>query len=146
MTPDTVTTQHRDPRVALKSHPTPNDHVDGAWWPQSTDLGEQLPALLRVLQPQMKPVVRVAFHIGDWIQPLSRMRFDNNLVRLDGYRYSPSGTIKLRGSADKDLLRLLVIPPDTSPAKAAIAIEAASREGNTMTASALLELCGRRAE
>jgi len=146
MTPDTTATQRRDDRIALKSHPALNDHVDGAWWPRSTDLSEELPALLRVLGSQMKPVVRVVFHIDDWVQPLSRMQFDDNLIRLDGYRYSPSGAIKLRGIADKDVLRLLVIPPDTSPAKAAMAIEAASQEGSTVTVSALLELCGHPGE
>ncbi|WAC55545.1 DUF5994 family protein [Gordonia sp. SL306] len=131
-----------DARVSFKAQVTRNDHVDGAWWPQSDDLHAELITLLHSVEARVNPVARVVFHMGDWSQPpVSRTVIDDHMVRFDGYHDWPTGAVKLRGPGDRDALTLMVIPPGTDADAAALVTTAAADPANTMTIGELLEQC-----
>src|SRR5690242_8738126 len=46
-------------RVFLEPTLTRDGTLDGAWWPHSTDLQRELPALIRILQDRLGPILRV---------------------------------------------------------------------------------------
>ncbi|MFW0791904.1 DUF5994 family protein [Gordonia sp. CPCC 205333] len=129
-----------EPRVALKAHATTNDHIDGAWWPHSSQLESEIRDLIETVSERINPVVRVVFHENDWVHSLSRIQVDNHLIRLDGYRYWPSGVVKLRGTNDKQALTIMVIPPNTSTPAAATILAAASNRRDNSTVGELMEL------
>ncbi|MFZ3558462.1 DUF5994 family protein [Streptomyces sp. BH055] len=49
-------------RVALES-PAGQGLLDGAWWPRSRDLADQLPGLVGVLDPLWGRITRVAVNL-----------------------------------------------------------------------------------
>lgn len=85
--------------------------VDGAWWPRSGDLGDELPDLVSVLSRLIGPVRRVVYDPASWTSAPSRIIHRNDAVAVDSYRLVASDTIYLVGSHSRDAL-LYVIPPD----------------------------------
>ncbi|MFW0790184.1 DUF5994 family protein [Gordonia sp. CPCC 205333] len=130
-------------RVVLKSHATANN-IDGAWWPHSSQLESEIRDLIETVSERINPVVCVVFHENDWVHSLSRIQVDNHLIWLDGYRYWPSGVVKLRGINDKQGLTIMVIPPDTSAPAAATILAAASSVRDNSTVGELTELASVR--
>ncbi|WP_193048058.1 DUF5994 family protein [Mycolicibacterium baixiangningiae] len=85
--------------------------VDGAWWPRSGDLGEELPDLVAVLSRLIGPVRRVVYDPASWKSAPSRIIHRNHAVAVDAYRLVAHDTIYLVGSHSRDAL-LYVIPSD----------------------------------
>jgi hypothetical protein len=124
-------------RLELKPEsPTPTGQVDGGWWPRSTDLGDELPALLEVLAGRQGRIERVSYPLADWAVPARRITVDGTAVRLSGYNSQPVGTLDVFSAAGRTTL--LVLSPDTAPDVAQRALSAAGRGGDTTTVTALL--------
>ncbi|WP_299575325.1 DUF5994 family protein [uncultured Williamsia sp.] len=141
----TVSVERETGRVALKGRPTPSDQVDGAWWPFSRDLPEEVDLLLPALGDRVVAVGRVVFHAGDWDSPRGRMQHAGSVIRLDGYRFWPSHLVKIRAVADTDALTLMVIPPETAADTAATILEQCSADGSVVTVDDMTALLQRSA-
>jgi len=124
-------------RVALKPSAPPTGYVDGAWWPRSRDLSNELPAILAVLAARLGPIERVSYHLGDWRDPVPRkiVIFGSN-VHLAGYRTQRADTIDVLARTRR--VTLLVIPPQASPETAQHALTTAAQDGNTASIGLLL--------
>jgi uncharacterized protein DUF5994 len=81
----TVSLEER-PRLRMKPDTPPSGVVDGAWWPRSRDLADQLPALLIELWDRLGGVERVSYNLTAWPGAPRRISVDGRLVRLGGYR------------------------------------------------------------
>ena len=126
-----------EPRLRLKPASPATGHVDGAWWPRTGDLAAGLPALLAALTTRLGRIDRVTYHLGDWPDPPRRVTFDHSVVRLEGFRSQPSGSLTVIGW-NRQRTTLLVVPPATSPDVAQHALTTAADPGNTDDSAQLL--------
>jgi Family of unknown function (DUF5994) len=102
------------PRLRLKPKAPTTGYVDGAWWPHSDDLANELPDLLAVLSVRLGGADRVLYKLTEWPKPPARLLTGGRAVRLDGYRRQPSNTLEVLGTGRNRIL-LLVVPPHTDP-------------------------------
>jgi len=117
-------------RLRLKADTTtPTGEVDGGWWPRSADLAAELPDLFSALVPQIGPVERVSYHLGDWNPAPRKIRFDGAVVRLGGYHWQRAATLDVL--TGRRTLTLRVVPPDTAPDAAQDALTAAAEAEDT---------------
>ena len=119
-TTDTVrrpTPPEHTPRLRLKPKAPHTGYVDGAWWPHSDDLVNELPDLLAVLGVRLGTVDRVLYKVADWATAPAELVTDDGAVRLDGYRLQPPNTIEVLGRGGNRAV-LLVVPPHTGPDRA----------------------------
>ncbi|WP_330231572.1 DUF5994 family protein [Nocardia sp. NBC_00508] len=110
-------TPTRTPRLLLSRPGTHPDHVDGGWWPWTSNLTAELHDLISVLTPRLGPTARISF---DWnAVSLTQRRIDNyDGIALHGPDTGqPAGVMHLIGTNGAQMT-LLVIPADTPPALA----------------------------
>jgi hypothetical protein len=127
-----------DLRLVLIDPPAPRTTLDGAWWPRTRDLGDELPALVQELHRRGIRVTRVAYHPGTWEAAPRRLPADGRTIRLGWFRSIDPQLLDLTGDPQRGRLDLLVIPPDTTAAVAGRAFASASDRANRLTPTALL--------
>ena len=114
-------------RVSLKPGGVPSGQVDGAWWPRSSDLPAELPALSTELRDRCN-VERISYNLGSWPKAPRRLLIEHHTVRLSGYRTNSVHTIELR-TGRGEATTLLMIPVDSSPEFAEAAMLTAAQPG-----------------
>lgn len=100
--------------------------VDGGWWPRSRDAGVELPALVAALDAWLGTVTRrVSIHVNSWDNIPRRLRVGGRIVRVSWFRsMDPHG---LSVATDRgDPIELLVVPADTAPESAGMAMSLAA--------------------
>jgi hypothetical protein len=125
------------PRLRLKAKAPTTGHVDGAWWPHSVDLVNELPDLLAVLSVRLGAVDRVLYNLAEWAKAPARLLTGGRAVRLDGYRIQPAHTIEVLGMGREKIL-LLVVPPDTDAEHAHEALMTAAATDDVSSVDDLL--------
>jgi ribosomal protein S18 acetylase RimI-like enzyme len=126
-------------RVHLEPTLTRDGTLDGAWWPRSVDLRRELPILIRALEAELGPILRVRVDLSAWGDVPAHLVIDGRFVRVSGFS-GPSDTIRIiRGNQDGFML--LVIPPHTTGPTATAAMSTAARTGNTLSATEILTRC-----
>ncbi|GGV91427.1 hypothetical protein GCM10015535_49700 [Streptomyces gelaticus] len=110
--------------------------LDGAWWPRSRDIATELPALIRALTAHLGPVTRVGLDADAWEEVPTRVIVDDRVVRLDSFPVGDDTVLITRG--DNDHFALLVVPPDTTPDAARVAMARAVDVGNVTQAAEIL--------
>lgn len=131
------TTPARTPRLRLKAKAPQSGFVDGAWWPRTDDLSEELPDLLAVLSVRLGPIERVLFNLNEWRKAAARVPIDGRSARLDGYRNQPGHTVEIIGS-NRSRIVLLLVPPNTDPDLAHSTMMAAAAAEDSSTVERLL--------
>ncbi len=126
-----------DLRLELKPEGSTTGFVDGAWWPYSTELANEIPALLEAITPRLGSIERVSYNLAGWATANRRVDAGGIRVRLDGFRTRPSDTIDISGVNDHRIT-LLVVPPSTDLAEAQDIMRRACTPGNCDTTEALL--------
>jgi hypothetical protein len=121
----------------MKPEAPPSGVVDGAWWPRSDDLAEQLPALLTELWDRLGGVERVSYNLAAWPGAPRRISLSGHVVRLGGFRTQNPLSVDLVGAAGR-LVTLLVVPVGTSPDAAEAALAAGSDPGGGGTIRSML--------
>jgi hypothetical protein len=109
-------------RLSLKPSSSARGAVDGAWWPRSTDPAIELAALIEALGAQRTPVRGIALNRAGWDSAPRRIRLaSGRKVAVDWF---PTGDVRMIRIIDTDYQRidLLVIPVDTTPAIAELAV------------------------
>ena len=143
-TPRTAGTPHPRPgdadpvRLALIDPPGQRTTLDGAWWPRTLSLSDELPGLVRELHRRGIRVTRVAYHPDAWETAPRRMAADGRTIRLGWFRNIDPQLLDLTGDTTRGRLDLLVVPPDTAAAAARQAFTAASDRANRRTPTAVL--------
>lgn len=102
-----------DSGVALRDVGDRNPRYDGAWWPRSRDLTDELARLLAALDVAGRGVTRVSFATRAWDPAPRRMTFRHRMVRLTGFTWIDDRLVTLSGSAGQDRLSLMVVPSAT---------------------------------
>ncbi|MCX4576471.1 DUF5994 family protein [Streptomyces sp. NBC_01571] len=136
-------------RLALKTVSTPRGPLDGAWWPRSRDLPDELSALADVLDPLFGRITRVAVNPTYWPVIPSRVPVNGHGVRIGWFTTELDPHKILLMSHTTGSWNLLVVPPETGAPAAARLMAAASdssglpttandASGLSMTASALM--------
>ncbi|ADG97641.1 conserved hypothetical protein [Segniliparus rotundus DSM 44985] len=126
-------------RLRLKPKAEPTGHVDGAWWPRSRDLAEELPELLRVLGVRLGHVHRVIYRAREWAIAPAQALIAGKRVLLDKSYYQPPGTIRLEGERGRRHT-LFVVPPWGVPHLAHDAMMTAAAPNDKTTVADLLEI------
>ncbi|MET7764363.1 DUF5994 family protein [Streptomyces sp. NPDC005393] len=105
--------------------------IDGAWWPHSRDLTDELPILLASLNHRWGRITRVTVHTEMWPACPRRMPFTDRVVHInrsgaDGSRHKICLLSYGVGRCD-----LLVVAPDTPPAEARRLMAGAARHSDS---------------
>ncbi|WP_078313128.1 MULTISPECIES: DUF5994 family protein [unclassified Mycobacterium] len=124
-------------RLRLKPDGDGSGYVDGAWWPHSRDLTQDLPTLLDAAGPRLGAVKRVIYRIQEWDAAPKQLRYGDRMVSLDGYRTQRADTIYI-SDLDRRQLVLLVVPPMTDPHLAHDVMTNAAVPGSTAAPAVLL--------
>ena len=126
-----------DLRLDLKPVGSTTGFVDGAWWPYSTELAAEIPALLEAITGRLGSIERVSYNLAGWATASRRVDAGGIRVRLDGFRTRPSDTIDVSGVSDHRVT-LLVIPPTTDQSAARDIMRRVSTPGNCESTDSLL--------
>ncbi|WP_181779959.1 DUF5994 family protein [Pseudonocardia pini] len=126
-----------EPRLSVSSAGSVlSGQVDGAWWPHSRDLAVELGALLPLMVERLGPVERVSYKLEEWDPVARKVDIDGVRMRLAGFHSTTPHTVEV--VAEQHRVTLLVIPPDTTPALAASALETAGTDGDATSIADLL--------
>jgi hypothetical protein len=110
-----------DPRVVFTAFPHADGALDGGWWPHTTHLADELPALLDMVQARFGEVGRVSLSASIWDATPPEITTGDRIVAVAWFRALDAHTIRLLG-AGFGHLNLLVISPDTIADNAAAAL------------------------
>ncbi|MFG2793753.1 DUF5994 family protein [Streptomyces sp. NPDC048419] len=127
------------PGTALVRLETTHDRegvFDGAWWPRSRAVADEMPRLISALTKHLGPITRVGVDSAAWDGLPPRLVVDGRVVRIDGSSTGDDTVLITRG--DHDLFSLLVVPPDTPPHAARAAMTQAVRADNLKGAARIL--------
>src|SRR5271169_5300946 len=125
------------PRLRLKPKAPPTGYVDGAWWPRSDDLLEELPDLLAVLSVRLGAITRVMYNPAGWATAAPRLLTGGRAVQLEAHGLQPVSTLEVLGVNRKTAM-LLVVPPHTDPDHAHETMMTAAAPDNASTIDDLL--------
>jgi hypothetical protein len=125
-------------RLALIDPPAQRTTLDGAWWPRTRSLSDELPGLVKELHRRGIRVTRAAYNPDGWDPAPRRLQADSRVIRLGWFRSIDPQLLDLIGDSKRGRLDLLVVPPDTAAAAAQQAFTAATDHANRRTPTALL--------
>jgi Family of unknown function (DUF5994) len=123
-------------RLRLKPAHRPCGFVQGAWWPRSTELGNELPALLAALSLRVGSIDSVLYHESDWSPAPLRIKHQGHEVIVSAHQQGPN-VISLSGPLF-GRLDLLVVPPYTEPTYAYTVVTTAASVNDASTPDQLL--------
>lgn len=128
--------------LALRLHAAPSRDglFDGAWWPHSRNIHDELPGLVAVLTEHLGYIDRVGLDADAWDGLGEPLFVDGRLVHVDWFPVGDDTVIITRG--DMDHFSLLAIPPEASIDEAHAAMTMATHIGNTETGQQILVATG----
>ena len=125
-------------RLAVKPVGTPNGLLDGAWWPHTGDLQQELPPLLSALERSWGRISRITADPLHWQPLLGRVRIAGHAVTVGWFRPGQDPHKLLLLASNVGRWDLLVVPPRTGEAAAARLMAAATDPSGTLSAGALI--------
>jgi Family of unknown function (DUF5994) len=84
-------------RLALIDPPAERTTLDGAWWPRTGSLSDELPGLVQELHRRGIRVTRVAYNPDAWGAAPRRMAADGRTIRLGWFRSIDPQLLNLTG-------------------------------------------------
>jgi hypothetical protein len=100
-------------RLQLKPYRSASEHIDGAWWPRSQQLVDELPDLVASVSDRLGQVVMVGYRRKGWDEAPPLAEIEGHTIELLGFTSDEPGSVILIGE-DGRHLSLHVIRPDTS--------------------------------
>lgn len=140
----TTPSHSRGLRLRLKTAQS-RGFVQGAWWPRSTHLTDELPALLTALSRRLGRIDRIIYDENSWAPAPSCIDHAGNTVDLRHSNDQSNNTLAITGEKFGQLA-LLVVPPYTDPVFAYATIMTAASPLDVSTADELLAIGAREAE
>lgn len=128
-----VVEMQRETRVTLTPKRPASEHFDGAWWPRSRHIVEELPGLVASVTDRLGQVVLVGYRRNGWDETPALVDIGGGTVELLGFTSDEPASVILIG-ADGHHLTLHVVRPDTSEEVARHAMEEAQRSADAGTA------------
>lgn len=119
--------------------------VQGAWWPRSPHLTDELPALLTALSRRLGHIDRIVYDENGWAPAPSCIDHAGNTVALRSSSDHSNNTLAITGEKFGRLV-LLVVPPYTDPVFAYATMMTAASPRDVSTADELLAIGAREAE
>lgn len=98
-------------RLQLKPYRSISEHIDGAWWPRTTNLVDELPDLLTSVSERLGPVVMVGYGRNGWEETPPLAEIGGHTIELLAFTSDEPASVVLIG-ADGHHLTLRVIHPD----------------------------------
>jgi hypothetical protein len=120
-------------RLRVAPNRLPSEHIDGAWWPRSTQLPAELPALLSSLSDRLGQVVGVGYRRDGWTDTPSQVDIAGHPIQLLGFTSDEPASVIVIGN-DGHHLTLRVIAPETNDQAAREALAAIPERRNDGTA------------
>ncbi|OCB41280.1 hypothetical protein A5675_10655 [Mycobacterium malmoense] len=111
-------------RLQLKPYRSVSEHIDGAWWPRTTNLVDELPGLLASVSERLGPVVMVGYRRNGWQETPPLAQVGDHTVELLAFTSDEPASVILIGE-DGHHLTLHVIRPDAGEEAARQALERA---------------------
>ncbi len=111
-------------RLQLKPYRSASEHIDGAWWPLSTDLVAELPDLVTSLSERLGQVVMVGYRRNGWEETPPLTDIAGHTIGLLGFTSDEPASVILIGE-DGRHVTLHVIRPDASEGVAGQTLAAA---------------------
>jgi hypothetical protein len=127
----------RELRLTVKPSPAAVGHIDGGWWPWSTDPAVEFPALILAVSSWIGPAQRVAYYPDTWAPAGRTMIVEGRAVRVEPSNVMRPHTVFLTGPNRKQI-RLLVVPPATPGGVARAVLRSASRSDTVATVAEIL--------
>jgi hypothetical protein len=115
--------EHQD-RLQLKPYRSASEHIDGAWWPRSTHLVDELPDLAASLSDRLGRVVMVGYRHNGWDETPPLAEIAGQTIEFLGFSSDEPASVILIGE-DGRHITLHVIRPDTVGEVARQALEEA---------------------
>ncbi|WP_102418638.1 MULTISPECIES: DUF5994 family protein [unclassified Mycobacterium] len=115
---------HMENRLQLKPYRSVSEHIDGAWWPRTTNLVDELPGLLASVAERLGPVVMVGYRRNGWQETPPLAEIGGQTVELLAFTSDEPASVILIGE-DGHHLTLHVIRPDAGEEVARQALEQA---------------------
>ncbi len=103
----------REDRLQLKPYRSASEHIDGAWWPQSSNLVDELPDLVTSLSDRLGRVVMVGYRRNGWQETPPLVEIAGQTIELLGFTSDEPASVILIGE-DGRHITLHVIRPDAS--------------------------------
>ena len=126
------------PTLRLQLSPTPGrGPLDGAWWPRSRALEDQLADLVDHFPAEAGRVSRALFSRPDWLTRPRKIKVARGTLKTGSFPSDDTHLMLLMLSTGREL-RLLVIPPDTPRDEARELMAHAASPSNRRSGSALL--------
>ena len=120
-------------RLRLTGSRARAEHIDGAWWPGSKRLADELPELLAAVHDRLGPVVMVGYRRDGWTTTPPQVQVGGGrTVELLGFTSDEPPTVILIGE-DGHHLTLHVVNPDTNERQAEQALEGSRQRGRWPT-------------
>lgn len=123
-------------RLRLKPAHRSCGFVQGAWWPRTTELDNELPALLAALSLRLGPIDSVLYHEDDWSPAPPSIKHQGDHVIVDARQDWPN-VISLFGPRF-GRLDLLVVAPYTEATHAYNIVTTAASVNDASTPAQLL--------
>ncbi|OBI86830.1 DUF5994 family protein [Mycobacterium sp. 1245805.9] len=111
-------------RLQLKPYRSALEHLDGAWWPRSTRLADELPDLVASLSDRLGRVVMVGYRRNGWHETPALVEIAGQTVELLGFASDEPASVILFGE-DGQHVTLHVIRPDSAEDAARQALQRA---------------------
>jgi len=111
--PSSAPQEARPVRLALAGPGTGLHRIDGAWWPRSHDLCDELPALLTALNARWGCITRVTVDSAMWLASPRRMALADRVVHLNWCGTTAGRHTVCLLSYGVGRCDLLVVPPET---------------------------------
>lgn len=121
------------PRLRVTPNRLASEHIDGAWWPRSTQLPAELPALLSSLSDGLGQVVGVGYRRDGWTDAPPQVDIAGHPVQLLGFTSDEPASVIVIGH-DGHHLTLRVVAPETTDQAAREALAAIPERANDGTA------------
>ena len=103
----------RENRLQLKPYRSASEHIDGAWWPQSPELIDELPDLVASVSDRLGQVVMVGYRRNGWTPTPQLAEIGGQTIELLGFTSDEPASVILIGE-DGRHLTLHVVRPDAS--------------------------------
>jgi hypothetical protein len=112
--------------------------LDGAWWPRSRNLETELADLVQRFPVSVGRIVRAVYSTPDWQPAPRRVRVGDGFVKVGSFPHDDNHRILLRLS-NRQILHVMVVPPDSSPTLAVAVMTTATSPGNRDCAATILK-------
>ena len=125
----------RETRLQLTPKRPAAEHFDGAWWPRSRQLVDELPSLVTSVSNRLGQVVLVGYRRNGWDETPALVEIAGHTVELLGFASDEPASVILI-SEDGNHITLHVIPPDAPKQVARRALGKAHQRADANTTGA----------